>query len=154
MENIKKIKELLTTAIFEVLEKMFYIFAEPVRSDNGIYHMKSAISFSGSINGSMQILFSKDITETMVKNMLNLEQSDITDQIIADCVKEAINMVCGNFVRKLDPERVFHLSIPTYELISGNLHRDQQISGHEVSLIFASENGNIEVSVTTDLEIL
>ena len=54
----------------------------------------------------------------MAKNMLSLEEGDITDQVIADCLKESINMVCGSFVSKVDPEHVFHLSIPIFEMVS------------------------------------
>ena len=40
--NIKKIKEILTTAIFEVFEKMFYVFSEPLQSEGENYQMKSS----------------------------------------------------------------------------------------------------------------
>ena len=33
MANIKKIKEMLTTATFEVFERMFYVFSEPLQSE-------------------------------------------------------------------------------------------------------------------------
>ena len=80
--------------------------------------MKSTINFSGSVNGEIQIFLNRAIAETMVKNMLNLHQDEIDLPIMADCVKESLNMICGNFLRKLDPERVFDLSIPTFEMIS------------------------------------
>jgi len=155
MENIKKIEEMLMKAIFEVFEKMFYVFAEPLRGDGdgGVYHMKSAISFNGPVNGMMEVLLSKGIAEVMVKNMLSLDEDEITDPITADCIKEFLNMICGNFVRRLDPEKVFLLSIPTFEMISGNLHRDRQIKSHEVRLMFAAEGGNVEVSMTAARDI-
>ena len=148
MANMKKIEEMLMTAIFEVFEKMFFIFNEPLRSDGGVYHMKAAINFSGPANGGMQILFSRGVAETMAKNMLNLEEAEITEQVTADCMREAVNMICGNFVRKLDPERGFRLSIPTLEVISENVQRDQQTKTHDIRLTLASETGNIEVSMT------
>lgn len=148
MANTRKIEEILRTAIFEVLEKVFFIFTEPLREDGGIFHMKAAINFSGPVNGGMQILLSRGIAETMVTNMLNLEQDDVTEQIMVDCVKESINIICGNFVRKLDPERGFHLSIPTFERISENILGDQQTKTNEIRLTFAAETGNISVTMT------
>lgn len=148
MANIKKIEEMLTTAIFEVFEKMFYVFCEPLQSDGKGYQMKSAISFSGPVSGEIRIFLTRGIAETMVKNMLGLDKDEINESIMADCIKESINMICGNFVRKLDPERLFHLSIPTFELISDNLHNGQEKKDREIHLTFAADDGNIEVVMT------
>ena len=145
MVNIKKIKEMLTMSIFEVFEKMFYVFSEPLQSDGEGYQMKSTIYFSGPVSGEIQILLTRAIAETMVKNMLGLKEEEINEPIVADCVKESINMICGNFVRKLDPERVFHLSIPTFEMLSKMIHHGQEGNEQEVRLTFAAETGNMEV---------
>lgn len=145
MANIKKIKEMLTTAIFEVFERMFYVFSEPLQSDAEDYQMKSTINFNGPVSGEIQILLNKAIAETMVKNMLGLEEEEISQPVIADCVKESINMICGNFLRKLDPDRVFHLSIPTFELISEKIHHVQEGIDQEVRLTFSTDTGNMEV---------
>jgi CheY-specific phosphatase CheX len=150
MANTKKIEEMLTTAIFEVFEKMFFVFTEPLRSDGGTYHMKASITFSGPANGELQILFSKGIAETMVENMLNLERDEITSQITADCMKESINIICGNFVRKLNPEKGFHLSIPTFEMISEDIRDQQQTAPYGIRLTFASETGNMEVYMAAE----
>ena len=145
MANIKKIKEMLTTATFEVFERMFYVFSEPLQSEGEDYQMKSTINFNGPVSGEIQILLSKAIAETMVKNMLGLEEEEISQPVIADCVKESINMICGNFLRKLDPDRVFHLSIPTFEMISEKIHHVQEGIDQEVHLTFATDTGNMEV---------
>lgn len=145
MANIKKIKEMLTTAIFEVFEKMFYVFSEPLQSEGDGYQMKASIDFSGPVSGEIQLLLNRKIAETMVKNMLGFEEAEINEPIVADCVKESLNMICGNFVRKLDPERVFHLSIPTFEMISEKKHYGCEEKDQEVHLTFASDDGNIEV---------
>jgi len=139
------IKEMLTMAIFEVFERMFYVFSEPLQSDGEDYQMKSTINFNGPVSGEIQILLNKAIAETMVKNMLGLEEEEISQPVIADCVKESINMICGNFLRKLDPDRVFHLSIPTFEMISEKIHHVQEGIDQEVHLTFATDTGNMEV---------
>jgi CheY-specific phosphatase CheX len=148
MANIKKIKEMLTTAIFEVFEKMFYVFSEPVQADGENYQMKSSINFSGPVSGEIHILLNRAIAETMVKNMLGLDEDEINDVIMADCIKESINMICGNFLRKLDPDRVFHLSIPTFEIISEDVHHGEEGKDGEVYLTFAADDGNMAVVMT------
>jgi hypothetical protein len=40
---------------------------------------------------------------------------------------------------------VFHLSIPTFEMISEKMHQGQEGRDQEVHLTFAADNGNIEV---------
>jgi CheY-specific phosphatase CheX len=136
-------------SIFEVFEKMYYIFFEPLNDSGGNYQLRSTISFSGSANGQIQILLSRGIAETMVKNMLGLEQQEIDLPIVADCVKESLNMICGNFLRKLDPEKVYYLSIPTFDLIPDGSDIGQEIKDHPVNLTFATDGGNVRVIITS-----
>jgi len=49
-----------------------------------------------------------------VRNMLGLDDEEVTDYLKEDCVREAINMVCGNLLRTYDSSRIFNLSIPTF----------------------------------------
>lgn len=148
MANIKTIREMLTKAIFEVFERMYYIFSEPLKGNGGNYQMKSTINFRGSANGRIQIFLSRGIAETMVKNMLNLPQDEIDLPIMADCVKESLNMICGNFVRKLDPERVFDLSIPIFEMISDDGDKGPEVMDHQVDLTFVADGGNVRLIMT------
>ena len=148
MANIKTIQEMLTRAIFEVFERMYYIFSEPLKGNGGNYQMKSTINFSGSANGSIQLFLSRGIAEAMVKNMLNLQQDEIDLPIMADCVKESLNMICGNFVRKLDLERVFDLSIPIFEMISDDADKGPEVMDHQVSLTFVADGGNVRLIMT------
>jgi len=146
MANIKKTEEMLMTAIFEVFEKMFYLFVEPLRDGEGVYDLTSTVNFNGPVEGVVQISLSRGIAETMVQNMLNLEKDEITEPLLADCVKEAINMICGNFVRKLDPEKLFPMSIPTFEwLKAGSQGGVSQES--EVCLTFTADGGHMQVAM-------
>jgi len=139
---------MLTRAIFEVFERMYYIFSEPLKGNGGNYQMKSTINFSGSANGSIQLFLSRGIAEAMVKNMLNLRQDEIDLPIMSDCVKESLNMICGNFVRKLDPERMIDLSFPTFEMISDDADKGPEVMDHQVNLTFVADCGNVRLIVT------
>lgn len=148
MANIKKIREVLTKAIFEVLERAFFVFAEPVGVAGTAYQIRANIRFSGPMDGAMQISMSDNLANIMTKNMLNLQDVQATDPVIEDCVKECLNMICGSFVRKVDPDRVFQLTIPDFERIS---HRpDDQEARPESSfrLVFDTQGGAFEVVIT------
>ena len=110
--------------------------------------MKSTINFSGSANGSLQLFLSRSIAEAMAKNMLNLQQDEIDLPIMADCVKESLNMICGNFVRKLDPERVFNLSIPAFEMIPDDGDKGPERMDHQMDLTFVADGGNVRLIMT------
>jgi len=133
------------SAIFEVFEKMFYIFSEPRQSNGEKYHMRSAINFHGPVSGEIQLYLDRAMAETMVKNMLNFDDDELNDAIVADCMKESLNMICGNFLRKLDPDRVFNLSIPTFNLISQDIDVEREKEEQVVRLSFVSDIGSMEL---------
>lgn len=148
MANIKKIKEMLMKAIFEVFEKVFFVFAEPMGEAGADYQIRANISFSGPMEGAMRISMSKDLAKIMAANMLGLDDGQVTDPVMADCVKECLNMICGSFVRRVDPDNVFQLAIPSFELIadrSGDRHAPSDAS---LKLVFDTEGGAFEVMMT------
>lgn len=149
MANTKTIQEMLTRAIFEVFEKMYYIFSEPLKGNGGNYQMKASINFRGSASGSIRMFLSRGIAETMAQNMLNLQKEEIDLPIMADCVKESLNMICGNFLRKFDPERVFDLSIPVFEIMPDeDGERGPDGTDHQVTLTFVTDCGNMRLTMT------
>jgi len=131
-------------SIFEVFEKMFYIFLEPLDDENNEYDMEAAISFEGSLSGEIRILLSREIAETMIQNMLNIEEDKITEHDMEDCLKEAVNMICGNFLSKFDSTKVFNLSIPVFSEKS----RDFGLSENICRMDFNSDGGKVGVALT------
>ncbi|PKN75521.1 MAG: hypothetical protein CVU52_06040 [Deltaproteobacteria bacterium HGW-Deltaproteobacteria-10] len=118
MENTKKIQDLLMNAIFEVFEKMFFVFLEPLDEDVK-YDMIASINFTGSIKGDINVFFTHNMASAMVQNMLGVDEDGVTPQLIEDCAKEAVNMIGGNFLQKYDSSKVFDLSIPIFKKESG-----------------------------------
>lgn len=129
MENTKKIQEILMNAIFEVFEKMFFVFLEPVDEDIK-YNMVASINFSGPMKGSIEVFFTYGVTETMVQNMLGVDADGVTPKLIEDCAKEAVNMVSGNFLQKYDSAKVFDLSIPVFKNKSGVFAPQEEAAGN------------------------
>jgi CheY-specific phosphatase CheX len=143
MEAMEKIQEIMGISIFEVFEKMFYIFLEPSNVLFDDYSVEADILFNGPIRGSVRMLFSLDMANAMVRNMVGLEDDEITEQDTEDCLKEAVNMVCGNLFGKLDSTEVFNLSVPTF-----TKHPENQGMGESNNRMdFDSEDGRVGVII-------
>ena len=111
-------KETLAESIFEVFERMFFIFLEP-GARSPVHDYEAAIRFDGPQGGTIRILFTRPVARLMVRNMLGLENGAVTDPNLEDCVKEAANMVCGNFLVNLDPAKTFAMALPAFSARPG-----------------------------------
>lgn len=147
MENMQKIRKTLMTSIFEVFEKMFYVFLEPADSNSWNGHSIVSIHFSGPMKGELKAYFSQRLADAMVQNMLNVDGIEITERLREDCLKEAVNMICGNFLRNIDSSKVFDLSLPVCE--SGNEEMGQVVAGpFEQSFRLGFESGSGMLGIT------
>jgi len=126
---------------------MFFVFLEPLDEDVN-YNMVTSIRFSGHVNGDIKVYFSQGVAELMVQNMLSIDQNDVTDKLIEDCTKEAINMISGNYLRKYDTSKVFDLSIPAFEKRDGVFSpHNENTSEKELNLSFASDDSFLGVKM-------
>ena len=150
MANTKKIQELLMNSIFEVFEKMFFVFLEPFDEDMQ-YDMVTSIQFNGPIKGEIKTYLSRGVASIMVQNMLGLEPKDVTDKTLEDCAKEALNMIAGSFLNKLDSTQVFNLSIPEYEGKTGKFNKDKD-SNAILSLTFDSDDQYLGITMNLETE--
>jgi len=143
-ENMKKIEEMTRHSIFEVFEKMFFLFLEPLDDEGNEYDMEAAIRFEGSMSGEIRILLSMDIVKTMIQNMLGLKKDEITTQRMEDCSKEAVNVICGNFLGKLNNSRVFNLSPPIFKRQTESL----ELGKNACIMDFDSDGGKVCIVAT------
>ncbi len=148
MVNTKKIQEMLMNSIFDVFEKMFFVFLEPYDEDIQ-YDLMTSIQFSGPMKGEIRTYLSRGIASLMVQNMLGLEPKEVTDNKMEDCAKEALNMIAGNFLNKLEPKEVFDLSIPAYVKKSDRLSEDSHAA---LSLMFDSDNRYLGIVLNLEPE--
>ncbi len=145
-ENMKKIPETMTISISEVFERMFFIFLEPPDEESQRHDIEAAIRFEGPLSGEVRILLSRDMARDMICNMLGMGEADITDQTVEDCSKEAVNMVCGDFLSKLDSTQVFSLSVPTFEPSP----QDIPLGGGACRMDFVSDGKGVGVIVAVE----
>ena len=135
-------------SIFDVFEKMFFVFLEPYDEDIQ-YDLMTSIQFSGPMKGEIRTYLSRGIASLMVQNMLGLEPKEVTDNKMEDCAKEALNMIAGNFLNKLEPKEVFDLSIPAYVKKSDRLSEDSHAA---LSLMFDSDNRYLGIVLNLEPE--
>jgi CheY-specific phosphatase CheX len=138
------VKEILTESIFEVFERMFFIFLEP-GARAAVHDYEAAIRFDGPRRGAIRILFTRAVARLMVRNMLGLGNGDVTEQHVEDCVKEAANMVCGNFLVNLDASKRFNMSLPAFSARPG---QPAAASGGVYAFDFECEGGKMGVVLT------
>jgi chemotaxis protein CheY-P-specific phosphatase CheC len=138
---MQQISQLMMESIFEVFEKMIFVFLEPTEEPGSDFDLESEIRYQGgSKQGRVRILLPKELAGTMTQNMLGLDSEDITERHEHDCVKEAVNMICGNFLSKFDNKEVYNLSIPTLKIRPS----EEFAPGDGIyRLDFESDNGKI-----------
>jgi CheY-specific phosphatase CheX len=141
---MKEMNEIMRAAIFDVFERMYYVFLEPLHDEYSDYAMGSSIKFDGASHGELIILVSEGLAKTMVQNLLGIESKEITEQDIEDCVKEAANMICGSLLGKLDQTKVFDLSIPLFMRRPKGFGQGSKAC----SLCFDSENGRFGATLS------
>jgi len=129
-------------AIYEVFEKMFFVFLEPVER-NVKYDMVASLNFDGSIKGQITAYFTHGMIENMLKNMLGPQANSITDEMIEDCAKEAVNMMGGNLLHKFDAEKAFYLFIPFFEKKAGVFMKQEDASTEPAWKLFFESEKNL-----------
>jgi CheY-specific phosphatase CheX len=148
MEDTQIIRKILTTSIFDVFEKMFFIFLEISRMGKRQYDLVTAIRFSGPIEGEIRLCLSDSLALVMVQNMLSMRQCDVTREMKEDCAKEAANMIGGVFLRTLDNSKIFQLTVPVCLPITSAVQQDIPGPDLEQWLNVESENGYLGIVVS------
>ncbi len=113
-EAMEPIRQKLMESIFEVFEKMLFVFLEPSEGPGSGFEMGAAIQFQDDkLGGECRIWLSRKLAGSIAHNMLGIEEAQVSAKCAEDCVVESVNMICGNFLAKFDAARTFHLSIPS-----------------------------------------
>ena len=102
----------------ETLEKVCFLFAEPVERDGLANEPEEAgqadIAFTGAFGGALTMAAPHALCSEIAANMLGVEPDEVEsrDQC-ADALKEALNIICGQLLTAIAGEEpVFELSVP------------------------------------------
>jgi CheY-specific phosphatase CheX len=144
----KILRQNLMKAVFEVFEKMYYIYLEPVENEAAGKDFSAVeISFSGTIEGSIVARYSPDLSMLMAENALGMDSQEISDQLLADCRKECLNMFCGNFLQKHNADKLFHMTLPKAVIGKGTAEPDKRMQIHKLDLNFESDHIPLRVEM-------
>jgi len=144
MDTMEQMMTILGSSIFEVFEKMFFIFLDPADQEESGYEWESTISFEGAESGEIKLSLSDAILRTMVQNMLNIPEDGISSSDMEDCAREAVNMICGNFLAKYDKTKRFDLSIPVCAPITEG---SSDLRSYAQRLCYTCDETNTGVSI-------
>jgi len=110
--------EELEVVFVSVLERLAYMFAEPVTKEempsevSGLIQVN--IDFSGHTHGKLTLVATENICSELMVNMLGSDPDDELDgQLLHDAIKELLNVMCGRLLTEIaghDP--IFDLSSP------------------------------------------
>ncbi len=110
--------ELVGNAFLDVIEKLAFMFGEPVYKDEAaeapFNAVQARMSFRGAMSGSLLLAVPSQLCPEMAANVLGTEpDEEIALERATDTLKEVLNVTCGNVLTALAGEEpVFELSIP------------------------------------------
>ncbi|HUX06024.1 MAG TPA: chemotaxis protein CheX [Acidobacteriota bacterium] len=114
-ESREKIDEIFC----DVIEKMAFMFGEPVTGDelppSGPHFYSTEMSFHGAREGSLIIAVPAAMCAEIAANVLGVDiDSELAESRSCDALKELLNVTCGNILTALAGEEpVFDLHPPT-----------------------------------------
>ncbi|MFH2093900.1 MAG: chemotaxis protein CheX [Pseudomonadota bacterium] len=131
-------------SIVEVMEAMFCFPVKEkkdrMRDFSALLHIQSLracrIAFSGQYSGAIFLLIPQNILTIMTRNFLGDDTDQLSEKITDGTLKEALNMIAGNALTKLDEQSYTGLGIP--EMISVS-----SLSMDEDSVVFDTKDGLI-----------
>ena len=135
-------KDVLKTAMSNVIEKFAFMFAEPdnakvIPKVNGEI-LYAEITFSGPRKGVIKVLASQGFCMELAANILGIEKNETTSQAAEDALKELINIVCGEVVAVLEGNKaVVNLSVPVIYMTDRS--KWQELCAEEDSIMMTVE---------------
>ena len=102
-------------SIFEVMETMFFLTLEKTKSppiEIAEALKTSAITFSGEYSGTIFLGIPESLLRTMTENLLGQDISTLTQAHVDGTIKEALNMIAGSALTKVDNTNYMGLGIP------------------------------------------
>ncbi|MBW1991615.1 MAG: chemotaxis protein CheX [Deltaproteobacteria bacterium] len=135
--------ENLKAAIFEVLETMFFLFPESleeVGEESTGEALRAWVPVTGSRSYHAGLTVPMPLAQKMAANFLGCREEEVTSQEMEDIVREAANMVTGNFLSREQVPGAFRPEAPRSERIAGGAPRSP---GHR--LLFMVDDHLMEV---------
>jgi hypothetical protein len=111
---MKQMLTTLTQVIFEIFGDMFFMFPDHYDEGENVAFPKDWIKYKIKIAKEktfwLNFYFTPQQTKLMAENFLGEEAGEISDVLIAETIKEAVNVMGGNLLNRLDGDYI--LGIP------------------------------------------
>lgn len=138
-------------SIFNVMETMFYFTVEEKKQNVSdlfsLFDRNSlkacAIKFSGTFSGTIFLLIPLNVLTAMTHNFLGQDSDHISEAHTDGTLTEALNMIAGEALTKLDAKSYIGLGIP--ELID-----PATISPDDTAVVFNTKKGMIASFILLD----
>jgi len=108
----------LCDVVRDSLEKLAFLFAsadsprEPIPFQDA---MTAIASFSGAFSGYLAVSITPPALTELAANMLGIESDEIEEEHQQDALKEAVNIICGNWLPvEGGDEAIFHIDAPQF----------------------------------------
>jgi len=136
----------------ETLQRLAFIFSFPEEGDETSPEaaVAASVRFSGPFSGKIVMKISNDVLPEMAANMLGLDDDEGEPPLEQqyDALKEALNVVCGNFLPAVaGEEAVFDIQPPCIVEDNGEGEGDE---GALSVVKFAVEDGRCDLYLTVD----
>jgi len=108
----------VTSSIFEVMETMFFLTLEEqtdsddVKPPAGSDLKTSAITFSGEFSGTIFLSIPAPLLNSMTEDFLGQDIDTLTAEHVDGTLKEALNMIAGSALTRVDNTVYMGLGIP------------------------------------------
>jgi CheY-specific phosphatase CheX len=125
----KAIHQALSDAVFEVLEKMFFIEAtgEPA-SDTAAEDPPVIVelAFDGDPPGVFRMSLARAAAAMIAADFLGEDSSSLTEHQVDDVARELANMICGTVLSRIESSATFRLGAPDLVVGEDTLRRTIQ----------------------------
>jgi len=119
-------KKDLNAAAIEVFGTMYYTPVEllPELPDEKSWqveprYVRTAIGYRGPLAAHLCFYFPRSLAVSIAGGFLGLDEEEISDPQLIDTMREAANMIVGNFLGRIDTEGACTLGIPVAEVTDG-----------------------------------
>ncbi len=110
----------VTNSIFDVMETMFYFTLEEKKDSgdelSGLFDLEPlkacSIDFSGDSSGTIYLLVPLNVLTAMTRNFMGEDEDPASDALLEGTLKEALNMIAGSALTKVNKESYMGLGIP------------------------------------------
>ena len=111
-----KLGNKLSGIVIKTLEQLAYVFFSRADADadlSSAESMAASVSFTGPFSGRLTMDMTPSAVRELTANMLGEDESHITAEQQQDALKEAINILCGNFLPAIGgSQTIFNIDAP------------------------------------------